>query len=171
MKRLLFFITVVIIGCSTEKKSTDKNFADLTEDEKIKVIGQLGDELKGDFLTYSGQAIFEDSTGREFLDSTVFVQLVMDKDNRFAIRMKFVENQIETDSTFHFQPRQSNDGIGKWSDLGDKFELKFQLGNADNFFKNKNNNGRLEVIDSYSIRLDKSVDEIWIWQTPCKKMR
>ncbi len=171
MTRLLIFISILTFGCRTDKAETvDKKFFGLNEKEKIKLFRQLSQELKGDFLIYSGQAIFEDTKGHEFLDSTTFVQLVMDKDNRFAIRTKFVENQFETDSmTFHFQGGQSNKGIGKWSDLGDKFELKFQLGTVDSFFDDENNKGRLEIIDNYTLTFSKSVDKIWIWKTPCKK--
>ena len=171
MKRLVIFITILTIGCSTEKKPTDKNFADLTQDEKIKLLGQLGEEFKGDFLTYSGQAKIEDSTGLQILDSLVIVELVMDSDNRFAIRTKFIENEIKTDTlTFHFLGgQQSNKGMGEWSDLGDKFELKFQLGTVDSFFDQENNKGRIETIDNYTLHLDKTVDEIWIYKTPCRK--
>ena len=134
MKRLVIFITILTIGCSTEKKQADKDFSDLTQDEKIKLLGQLGEEFKGDFLTYSGQAKIEDSTGLQILDSLVIVELVMDSDNRFAIRTKFIENEIKTDTlTFHFLGgQQSNKGMGEWSDLGDKFE------DAAKFIRDKN---------------------------------
>jgi hypothetical protein len=169
MKRLII-ITILTIGCSTEKNPADKNFADLTQDEKVELIGQLGEELKGDFLTYSGQAKIEDSTGLHALDSSTFIELVMDSDNRFAIRMKFVENEIKTDTmTFHFQGGQSNKGFGSWTDLGDKFELEFQSGTVDSFFDDVKNKGKIKTIDNYTLHLDKSADEIWIWKTACKK--
>jgi hypothetical protein len=172
MTRLLIIISILTINCSTEKKETnDKTFADLSQDEKLKAFGQLSKELNGDFLVFTGQAIFEDTTGNKFADSTTLVQLVMDKDYKFAIRTKFVEKKVETDTmTFHFQGGQSNKGIGKWTDLGDKFELKFELGTVDSFLDNENNREKVKTIDNYTFQFDKSVDELWIWQTPCKKL-
>jgi hypothetical protein len=170
MKRLIIFITILTVGCSTEKKPTDKNFADLTQDEKTELFSGLGDELIGDFIKYSGQVTSEDSTKTQTLGPPIFVELVMDKDSRFAIRTKFIESEVKNDTaTFHFMGMQSNKGTGKWSDLGDKFELKFQMGTVDSFFDEKNNKGKIEVVDNYTLRFDKAVDEIWIWKTPCKK--
>ena len=171
MKGLLLFITIITFGCSTATKPTDKNFDDLTQEEKIKSLGHLGEELKGDFLLYSGQqVILENSTGLQALDSMTFIELVMDKDNRFAIRLKFVESEIKADTmTFHIEGGYSNKGTGKWSDLGNKFELKFQDSTVDSFFDDENNKGQLEVIDNYTLRFNKSVDKIWIWKTLCKK--
>ena len=170
MKRLIIFLTVLTFGCSTEDKQVDKNFADLTQDEQIKLLGQLGDEFKGDFLKYSGRVTFDNSTTTQTLGPPMFVELVMDKDNRFAIRTKFIESEIENDTaTFTFQGGQSNKGLGKWSELGGKFELKFILGTVDSFFDQDNNKGKIEVVDNNTLRFDKATDEIWIYKTPCKK--
>ena len=81
MNRLLTFLIVLTIGCATKDKlvestndSTDTEFADLSESEKLGVFSQIGEEFKGDFRKYSGQN--EDSTR---------VRLTLNKDNRFAI--------------------------------------------------------------------------------------
>ncbi len=169
MKRLLIFLTILTFGCTAEKKA-DKNFADLTQDEQVKLLGQLGDEFRGDFLKYSGRVTFDDSATTQPPGPPMFVELVMDKDNRFAIRTKFQQGEVENDTaTFSFQGGESNKGIGKWSELGDQFELKFTLGTVDSFFDDENNKGKIEVVDNNTLRFDKATDEIWIYKTPCKK--
>ena len=166
-------ISILTISCSTEKnEANDKTFADLSQDEKLKAFGQLSKKLNADFLVFTGHVIKEDTTGKKFVDSTYLIQLVMDKDNKFAIRTKFVEKKVKTDTmTFHFQGGGSNKGIGKWTDLGDKFQLKFQLGTVDSFFDNENNKEKIKIIDNYTVQFDKTIDELWIWQTHCKKLR
>jgi len=105
------------------------------------------------------------------MDSTTFVELVLDKDNRFAIRTRFIENKIEKNTmTFHFQGGSSNKGIGKWTDLGRKLELQFQLGTVDSFFDKESNQDKIDIVDNYSVRFDKTVDELRIWKTSCKKV-
>ena len=71
MKRLIIFITILTIGCSTEKKPTDKNFADLTQDQKTELVGGLSDEFTGDFLKYSGQVTFKESTKTQTLETNI----------------------------------------------------------------------------------------------------
>jgi hypothetical protein len=167
MKRHHFALTVLIIGCSTEKPA-DKNFPDLTRAEKMELFKQFGDELKGDFLIYSGQVQFEDTTGMQ--GPPTFLELVMDKDNRFAIRAKFIESESKTDSmTFSFQGGSSNKGMGKWADLGEKFKLKFELGTVDSFFEEPYAE-TINIIDNYTLEFDKSVEELVIWRTRCRRL-
>lgn len=170
MRQLLITFLVMTIGCSTKSEQTDKTFPELTQDEKTEVIGELGDQLTGDFLTYSGVAKVENSKEQKTLDSTIFVELVLDYDKRFAVRHKFIEKEVKTDSmTFFMQGGLSNKGTGKWSDLGDKLELKFQLGTVDSFFDKDDNKDKIEIIDNYTLHLDKKADQLWIWKTLCRK--
>ena len=170
MGRILAFISILTIGCSTKQNGTsDKTFPDLTQDEKTELLRGLGDDFKGDFLTYSGPATVRNSDGKITLDSLTFIELLMDLDKRFTIRTRFVESKIETDSmTIISHGGQSNKGIGKWSDLGNKFELQFQVGTVASFFDDEKNED-IEVIDKYTIHLDKAAEKIWIWKTLCKK--
>jgi hypothetical protein len=113
---------------------------------------------------------FDDSTKTQTLGPPMFIELVMDNDGRFAIRTKFIESEVKNDTaTFSFQGGQSNKGLGKWSELGDKFELRFMLGTVDSFFDQESNKGKIEMIDNNTLRFDKTTDEIWIYKTPCKK--
>lgn len=70
--------------------------------------------------------------------------------------------------TFFVQGGLSNKGVGKWSDLGDKLELKFQLGTVDSFFDKNENEGNIDIIDNYTLHLDKKATQVWIWKTLCK---
>ncbi len=170
MRQLQIPFLIMTIGCSTRTEQTDKPFPELTQDEKIEVFRGLGDELTGDFITYSGVATVENSTGQKILDSTTFVELVLDSDKRFAVRHRFIEKEVKTDSmTFFMQGGLSNKGTGKWSDLGDKLELKFQLGTVDSFFDKDDNKDNIDIIDNYTLHLDKTADQLWIWKTLCKK--
>lgn len=170
MRQLLISLVIVAAGCSTKSEQSGKPFPEQTEDEKAEAFKGLNDELTGDFLTYSGVATVDNSTGQKALDSAVFVELVFDSDKRFAVRHRFVEKQVKTDSmTFFVQGGLSNKGIGKWSDLGDKLELKFQLGTVDSFFDKKENEGNIDIIDNYTLHLDKRAGQVWIFKTLCKK--
>lgn len=150
---------------------SDKTFPELTEYKKNDTFIRIGDDLTGNFLTFSGVATVEDSKGQKTLDSTIFVELVFDSDKKFAVRHRFIEKEIKTDSmTFFIQGGLSNKGTGKWSDLGDKLELKFQSGTVDSFFDKDYNKDIIEIIDNYTLRLDKEADRLWIWETVCMKM-
>ena len=168
MRRFLFALSIQMVACSTEKPN-DKNFRDLTQAEKLELFNQFGDELKGDFLIYSGQVQFEDTTGLQ--GPPTFLELVMDKDNRFAIRLRFIESESKTDSmTFSFQGGTSNKGMGKWTDEGDEFKLKFEMGTVDSFFEEEPYTDKINIIDNYTLEFDKSVEELVIWKTRCKKI-
>src|SRR5690606_39147585 len=120
----------------------DKNFSDLNQEQKAQRIGRLGEELKGDFLLFSGVTNIQNQnkTGFSIPDSTTFTELVMDSDKRFAIRHRFIEYEVKEDSmTFFFMGGLSNKGIGNWLDLGDRFEFKFQVGTVDSYFEDENN--------------------------------
>lgn len=90
MNKLLTFLIALTLACSTKDKlvesttdSTDMEFVDLNESEKLGVFSQIGEEFKGDYRKYLGQN--EDSTK---------VRLALNKDNRFAIGFKpFVTNR------------------------------------------------------------------------------
>lgn len=170
MKQSVIPFLILIIGCSTNGAQTDKSFSELTDDEKTESLRELGDELTGDYLTYSGVATIEDYKGQKTLDSAVFVELVFDSDKRFVIRHRFVGKEVKTDSmTFYVQGGLSNKGTGEWSDLGDLLELRFQLGTVDSFFDKEENRYNIDIIDNYTLRLHKKANQVWIWKTLCKK--
>jgi hypothetical protein len=170
MRLLLIPFLIMTIRCSTKSEQTDKPFQELSQGKKTDFFRGFGDELTGDFLTYSGVPTVKNSTGQNILDTTIFVELVLDSDKRFAVRHRFIEKEVKTDSmTFFMQGGLSNKGIGKWSDLGDKLELKFQLGTVDSFFDKNDNKDNIKIIDNYTLQLDKTADQLWILKTLCKK--
>jgi hypothetical protein len=171
MRRVLILVTLLTTACSTNKITTaDKNFSDLNQDEKTQLFGHFSDELKGDFLVYSGVAQIENKTGFKMPDSTTFTELVMDSDKRFVIRTRFVQHEMKNDSMKLFvMGGQSNKGMGNWKDLGDKFELKFKIGTVDSYFEDENNKDKIITVDRYTMQISKTVDELWIWRTLCKK--
>ena len=130
MKRLLQFLFVVTLGCSTKDTPVEsaphtfgKEFADLNESEKLGVFSQIGEEFKGDFRKYSGQN--KDSTK---------IQLALNKDKRFAIGFKFFVNEKfeKHDSMFTFQFVNTGEFrnlcIGHWIDEGPGDKIKNYAG-------------------------------------------
>jgi len=170
MRQSLIIFLIITGACSTKREQADKPFSTPSKYETSDVFITLADELTGDFLTYSGVTAVENSTGQMISDSSTFVELVLDSDNRFAIRLRFIEKEIRTDSmTFFMHGGISNKGTGKWSDLGDKLELKFELGTVDSFFDNGDNKKDFYIVDDYTFHLNKTADQLWIWKTLCKK--
>lgn len=96
-----------------------RNFVDLNGSEKLEVLSQIGEELKGDYRKYLGRN--EDSTT---------VQLTLNRDKRFAIGFKpFFNDKIESgDSvvTFQFSSKSEfkNLCVGHWIDEGKTIKLK-----------------------------------------------
>ena len=165
MKRtLIIIISVLTLSCSTkDTDNQDKEFKDLNESEKLGVLSQIGEEFKGDYRKYLGQS--EDSTT---------VQLVLNKDNRFAIGVKaFFDDKVgNSDSVITFQfsttSEFKNYCIGRWTDEGEMIRLKILLGQSD-FFDSLKNVGVINVIDDKTVLLDKNAKEVWIWQASCKR--
>lgn len=170
MTRILTVITILLIGCTSEKKTeTGKTIADLDQTEQLNLVEQLNDEFRGDVLIYSGE-MTNDDTGLPPGAPPNFIQLVMDSNNRFAIRRKFEGGEVKTDSmTIYVQASQSNIGLGRWSDLGEKFELKLQIGGVSSFFGDERNKGRLDIVGNRTLQLDKNVDAIWIGGVLCTR--
>lgn len=158
------------LGCATKhtggdsaRDSSDKEFVELNESEKLEVFSQIGEEFKGDYRKYLGQN--EDSTK---------VRLVLNSDKRFAIGFKpFFDDKMENgDSMFTFQfstkSEFKNLCIGSWADEGQMIKLKILLGQSS-FFDSLKNEGAVEIIDNKTVLLDKDANEVWISGALCKR--
>lgn len=171
MNRILIVLSILLVGCASgSKKEPEKTFADLDQNEQMELVGELNDEFKGNVLIFSGEMTHQDDMGLPPGSPPNFIQLVMDNDNRFAIRRKFEGGEVKTDSvTIYVQASQSNIALGRWSDLGDKVELKLQIGSLSSFFGDKRNKGRLDVVGDRTVQFDKTVDTIWIAGVLCRR--
>lgn len=140
-----------------------RNFAELSDEEKLERFSKLGEQLQGDYIKFAGRGP----------DSLMLFELVLDKDNRFAFRTKHIPGTVNVDS-LEIQLVVRGDGlsnkcIGRWEDQGNKIKLRFLLCSKDIFDLEKNGDA-ISVIDDRTILLDKDTEEIWVMGTVCRRV-
>jgi hypothetical protein len=109
-------------GCSSNKsqksvRDEDKEFAELSDEEKIDRFSKLGEQLRGDYIKFVGRGP----------DSLMLFELVLDKDNRFAYRTKQTPGTVNVDS-LKIQFVVRGDGLSnKWKMGGSRQQNQTQF--------------------------------------------
>jgi hypothetical protein len=88
--------------------------------------------------------------------------LYLDKSNKFAIKSFF-----EDKSGFITKAPGNINVSGQWTELNDKFKLKFYYSYKD-FFDSLKNDSILKMVDEETVELDRDATTIWIMNTECK---
>ena len=165
-RRLNIIVTILLALCGCTKSTTDSQSGIEQESKEIPMgIFELGEPLRGDFIKFSGPAA----------DSTMHIELVLDKNGKFAIRHAFspIKQTIKTDTAelriFQIGDKFSNKSVGRWTNKGGMLRLDFSLGSAA-WFDDKNNNGIIEVLDDKVVLLDITAKSVWISGIQCKRV-
>ncbi|MBN8653248.1 MAG: hypothetical protein J0L67_17600 [Cytophagales bacterium] len=91
--------------------------------------------------------------------------LYLDKSNKFAIKSFF-----EDKSGFITKVPGNINVSGQWTELNDKFQLKFYYSYKD-FFDSLKNDSILKMVDEETVELDRDATTIWIMNTECKQTK
>jgi hypothetical protein len=145
-------LILTILSCGTKQDEwRDKPF-DSLDFAEIDILSY--DSVYGDYIKWVG--INSDS---------VTLALYLDKSNKFAVKYFF------EDTTGFFTKIPGNIGAsGQWTELNEKFQLKFYHSHAG-YFDSLKNDMILKIIDNETIELDKEASTIWISKAECKRIR
>lgn len=161
---VVIVIVLALCGCARSTEDSQARI-ELSSEEIPKGIFELGERFKGDFMKFRGPAV----------DSTMHIELVLDKNGKFAIRYAFLptEPTIKTDTAevriFRLGDAFSNKSVGGWTNSNGRIRLEFSLGSAA-WFDNEANAGIIEVLGDKVVLLDIKAEFVWISGTLCKKV-
>ncbi len=150
MKRIITIgLLLTIFACETKRDTwRNKPFGSLNFAERD-ILSY--DSVYGDYAKWIGTNA----------DSVTWA-LYLDKSNKFAIK-SFFENK----SGFFTKVPGNINVSGQWTELNDKFQLKFYYP-YKYFFDSLKNDMILKMVDEETIELDKAASTIWIENTECK---
>ena len=147
-KALICFIA---LSCQPKSSLLDKDIEQLSSPEMHAIQFE---PVSGDYLTW---------TGIRF--DSVTMQLLLDRPNRFAIKVFFDDTDwiIKNDQPINFS--------GRWSENGDQIKLDFYFPpeSFPEYFDSVKNLNNIKVLNSHSIEFNKNLRIIWINQTECKR--
>jgi hypothetical protein len=153
MTRILTIGLLLIIFSCGKKTDTWRNKPfDSLDDVERYVLAD--DSVYGDYVKWIGTN-----------SDSVTWALYLDKSNKFAIK-SFVEDK----SGFFTKVPGNVNVSGQWTELNDKFQLKFYYSYKD-FFDSLKNDKILKMVDEETIELDREASTIWIMNTACKQTK
>jgi hypothetical protein len=151
-KTLLIGLLLTIFSCVTKQDTWRNRPFDSLDDVEKEILSL--DSVYGDYINWVGTN-----------PDSVTWALYFDKSNKFAIKSFY------NDKTGFFTKVPGNINVsGQWTELPDKFHLKFYY-SYDGFFDSLKNDMILKTIDNETIELDKKATIIWIMNTECRRTK
>jgi hypothetical protein len=151
-RRLTIGLLLIIFSCGTKTDTWRSKPFDSLDFAEREILSY--DSVYGDYIKWIGTN-----------SDSVTWALYLDKSNKFAIKSFF------DDKSGFFTKVPGNINVsGQWTELNDKFQLKFYYSYKD-FFDSLKNDSILKMIDEQTIELDREASTIWIVNTECKRTK
>jgi hypothetical protein len=148
-RTLTIGLLLIIFSCGTKTDTWKNKSFDSLDFAERDILSY--DSVYGDYLKWIGTN-----------SDSVTWALYLDKSNKFAIKSFF-----EDKSGFITKAPGNINVSGQWTELNDKFKLKFYYSYKD-FFDSLKNDSILKMVDEETVELDRDATTIWIMNTECK---
>ena len=155
-KKMIRILTIgllfIVLSCGTKTDTWRNKPFDSLDDVERYVLSD--DSVYGDYMKWIGINSY-----------SVTWALYLDKSNKFAIKSFF-----EDKSGFFTKVPGNINVSGQWTELNDKFKMKF-YSSYKGFFDSLKNDKNLRMLDKETIELNRDAPSIWIMNTECKRIK